>query len=729
MASYAEYPPHTMAYTSNDFTLFPPYDMDQEQQYLPTTYSQQTFLDPAAFDPTYQSQQAYAPSMHDQYAFNAENQAYLQAKHTTYRDPNSNYSPANSAVHSFEYPQPPVLSSTSDSGASGPSTISSAMGSPSMHPHASNEWSHPAMAVLPSIVAHDGTQPIFATTGYDLDSVPVTDKGCVGELSDISSSQQDETFPSVSMLDFPCSFRGDDLDFSSQDESTMWPPLDLSPVSSSALPFHASSMRSPPLATSDIMNITSPSNGVFEPAATPTSASSPTWPTSPVLQRVKGHRSSTMPSAPPLAKRARTSSPLTNSFSVDEVVASYQYPQAPSTAISYPPFFSQSSGTFVPPLESSCPSPSVSLFTLLQYVSSRKRSVLKKIGPLLTVYATDPSLIQPYSPTQYTGAQFPEVPAVHSPQNNMYPQVASPAPSSRAHRRSTGKASGSASPYMRTQTWQPYPANAGSRRQSVSSEHSRHSQGSISSDDSNKGMCPIASCGRHFKDLKAHMLTHQNERPEKCPIPICEYHIKGFARKYDKNRHTLTHYKGTMVCGFCPGSGSAAEKSFNRADVFKRHLTSVHGVEQTPPNARRKSPAGSVSKRPTYGTREASGMCSTCGVTFPNAQDFYEHLDDCVLRVVQQAEPSEAVNQKLLSSIADDEAVQETLEKNGLPMGLDCNGPTSFDEEEEGDDDEDAALAEYVDDADDVNDSSYGARSGRTARGATRTRRSTTTPS
>lgn len=68
-----------------------------------------------------------------------------------------------------------------------------------------------------------------------------------------------------------------------------------------------------------------------------------------------------------------------------------------------------------------------------------------------------------------------------------------------------------------------------------------------------KGCCPYPECGKIFKDLKAHMLTHQIERPEKCPIQSCDYHVKGFARKYDKNRHTLTHYKGVMVCGFCPG--------------------------------------------------------------------------------------------------------------------------------------------------------------------------------
>lgn len=221
----------------------------------------------------------------------------------------------------------------------------------------------------------------------------------------------------------------------------------------------------------------------------------------------------------------------------------------------------------------------------------------------------------------------------------------------------------------------------------MSSVQSRHSEGSRSSEDSNKGLCPITTCGRHVKDLKAHMLTHQNERPEKCPIPTCEYHTKGFARKYDKNRHTLTHYKGTMVCGFCPGSGSAAEKSFNRADVFKRHLTSVHGVEQTPPNAKRKSPSAAGVHR-AYG-RELSGMCSTCGVTYANAQDFYEHLDDCVLRVVQQADPSEAINEKLLSLVAEDQAFQETMGRHSLSTDVDHNASSSFAEHAEQDEDED----------------------------------------
>ncbi|ROW09000.1 hypothetical protein VMCG_02851 [Cytospora schulzeri] len=237
------------------------------------------------------------------------------------------------------------------------------------------------------------------------------------------------------------------------------------------------------------------------------------------------------------------------------------------------------------------------------------------------------------------------------------------------------------SPHMRTGSQSPFmPPNANyhyspyqapidqGRRPSLVSFHSGHSGAYSDSDPKEKQRCPHPDCGKTFKDLKAHMLTHQTERPEKCPITTCEYHTKGFARKYDKNRHTLTHYKGTMVCGFCPGSGSAAEKSFNRADVFKRHLTAVHGVEQTPPNSRKNkngaSTAAVTGKKPGPGyAPDATGKCSTCSQTFSNAQDFYEHLDDCVLRIVQQEDPAEAVNARRLAEVEND---RELLDEQDL---------------------------------------------------------------
>jgi len=233
------------------------------------------------------------------------------------------------------------------------------------------------------------------------------------------------------------------------------------------------------------------------------------------------------------------------------------------------------------------------------------------------------------------------------------------------------------------------------RRQSIGSPQSGASPPSLYSADEgsqDKGRCPYPDCGRHFKDLKAHMMTHETVRPEKCPIVSCEYHKKGFARKYDKNRHTLTHYRGTMVCGFCPGSGSAAEKSFNRADVFKRHLTSVHGVEQTPPNSRKRSPIKTNVELSSY-CQDATGKCSTCGVTFNNAQEFYEHLDECVLKVVQQEDPIEAINAQRLAEVANDSDVQATFERNHIK--LEGSEPSMMDEFDDDDDEEEDDEDEF----------------------------------
>ncbi|RDH31682.1 hypothetical protein BDQ94DRAFT_146441 [Aspergillus welwitschiae] len=316
----------------------------------------------------------------------------------------------------------------------------------------------------------------------------------------------------------------------------------------------------------------------------------------------------------------------------------------------------------------------------------------------------DPSVIQPMlqqHPINPPTISFPEQPDYVVSQSAFLPQSPDP---SHLHPSESYVANQSfaqhpslvptSSPSMAPALPQSRRASSYDRRSSVSSVQSQRSHPSpaasnVESDDDTKekGRCPFPECRRVFKDLKAHILTHQSERPEKCPIVTCEYHIKGFARKYDKNRHTLTHYKGTMVCGFCPGSGSPAEKSFNRADVFKRHLTSVHGVEQTPPNCRKRSPTAAASKGTSSYSPDATGKCSTCSITFSNAQDFYEHLDDCVLRVVQQEEPSEAINQKLLSEVDADEEVQKTMEKHNLN---DTAGTVDIYNDEYDDDDDDA---------------------------------------
>ena len=283
----------------------------------------------------------------------------------------------------------------------------------------------------------------------------------------------------------------------------------------------------------------------------------------------------------------------------------------------------------------------------------------------------DPSLIhpemhQPRMPIAFDGSYH------HQP-NTYSPSVSTSSPQPNMLRtNSSSPFLHSGGPYHTAFSNSPYttPMDPTQRRPSIGNFISSSSGEYHSGDEvKEKQRCTHPDCGKVFKDLKAHMLTHQSERPEKCPIMTCEYHLKGFARKYDKNRHTLTHYKGNMVCGFCSGAGTPAEKSFNRADVFKRHLTTVHGVEQTPPNSRKKTPAtGANSGKKLVGyAPDATGKCSTCSQTFSNAQDFYEHLDDCVLRIVQQEDPAEAINAQRLGEIENDADVHMTLEKNNLP--------------------------------------------------------------
>lgn len=331
---------------------------------------------------------------------------------------------------------------------------------------------------------------------------------------------------------------------------------------------------------------------------------------------------------------------------------------------------------------------------------------------LADIYSfADPALIQAYDvPVSHSTspALFPG--AIHTfqlPLQTFQPPSPSPSDTSSYDSHRPGSArfrSGTASPYLHTSSFQPYPRGSEARRMSVASslsrvsqDHSRSTSLGFEEDAKERGRCPNPDCGRLFKDLKAHMLTHQSERPEKCPILTCEYHHKGFARKYDKNRHTLTHYKGTMVCGFCPGSGSAAEKSFNRADVFKRHLTSLHGVEQTPPNSRKKAPTASNAKKASDSSGDAAGKCSTCSAMFSNAQEFYEHLDDCVLRVVQQEEPSEAINEQHLAEVAQDRRVLETLDRNMVHVSCVIGDATANPLIGEDKDDEDDGE-EHIDD-------------------------------
>lgn len=295
MATFAEQPVNTMA--SNDFTLYPYSDQwNQDHSYLPTsTYADQAYINATTFD-SYQSQYSYAP-FPDQ--FNDFNDRPVQQSKAHLQAPSAHHSPANSASHSFDY-NPAV----SDSGASVQSTISSAMGSPSAHPQ-SSDW-HQQQNMYPGIVQQSDS--LYATSSFDFETIPATDKGCVGEFTTISSSQLAQDVAHLELLQSPF-FVDATLD-TSPGATKQWPGR----MHAATAERSAAGLSSQP-ARSGSFEASSPSDQILCSPSAPASA------TSPVLERAKdGRRSSVLPSA------------------------------------TQTPFFTQSSGYFVPPLQSSCPS-------------------------------------------------------------------------------------------------------------------------------------------------------------------------------------------------------------------------------------------------------------------------------------------------------------------------------------------------------------------------------------
>jgi hypothetical protein len=116
-----------------------------------------------------------------------------------------------------------------------------------------------------------------------------------------------------------------------------------------------------------------------------------------------------------------------------------------------------------------------------------------------------------------------------------------------------------------------------------------------------------------------------DQRPEKCPLDTC---AKAFDRKFDKNRHTLTHFKGTLVCRFCPHFGSAGLQQFTRVDMFKRHLIERHGAGVGRSFSRKRKHRGSATV--------ASVVCAVCHHIYNDAQSMYKHLDECILRLIER---------------------------------------------------------------------------------------------
>ena len=137
-------------------------------------------------------------------------------------------------------------------------------------------------------------------------------------------------------------------------------------------------------------------------------------------------------------------------------------------------------------------------------------------------------------------------------------------------------------------------------------------------------------CGMPFYDsvsLAKHILDHHPERPERCPMLDCEHHQRGFALKYNRNCHFLTHFDKTITCNFCHPQPDGKVQTFSQADAFKRHLSTIHGVVECTNPSKHDSKLGSSNR---------GAKCSICAMTFVRPQALYDHLDDCIYDILSK---------------------------------------------------------------------------------------------
>jgi hypothetical protein len=317
MASYASYQQQPMGFNPHEFN-FPPYTCEAEQSYLPGAT-----CDDSNFIMGY-PQQGYSHNMNEPYPFNPE-----QLQQLARYDMNQQHSQVK-ADYSFEH-QPPVLSSTSDSGASIQSAMSSNMGSPSTQPQQMNDWNQ-HFNMGPSIFPQDN----LATSMFESGTIPGEAKiGCVGELSKVSSSHDFSLLQSSAR-----NMTGET--WSEDQASTGDTTAHATYRMGSAFTTMESGYQTYSAVPAGVDNDSS-----FQFPISPASSSLPFQPRSPVLERVKGRRQVSTVSSP--KRTPGTTRSVRSSGGAERLYA----PQSPTQS----PFFSQSSGHFVPPLWSSCPYP------------------------------------------------------------------------------------------------------------------------------------------------------------------------------------------------------------------------------------------------------------------------------------------------------------------------------------------------------------------------------------
>jgi len=148
--------------------------------------------------------------------------------------------------------------------------------------------------------------------------------------------------------------------------------------------------------------------------------------------------------------------------------------------------------------------------------------------------------------------------------------------------------------------------------------------------------------------------------PHNCPSPTCRFHA--FEDLDSRTRHIQTHYKAKIYCGFCPSSlknvAQRTSSRFSDVSALKNHLIAHHGVSRNKARLRKGNP--------TEAGPGIIGECSMCSGRFPNARDYYDHIDDCLFQKIAAQSPSDDTTESPLVEIEHDSASQVLRPNKGL---------------------------------------------------------------
>lgn len=106
------------------------------------------------------------------------------------------------------------------------------------------------------------------------------------------------------------------------------------------------------------------------------------------------------------------------------------------------------------------------------------------------------------------------------------------------------------------------------------------------------------------------------EYSRKCPVTTCEFHRKGFPRKAERDKHTMTHFDGPFKCG---------SELYGRSFNFEELLKNTEGLITH--HVRGSAHHFSFCEFKRF-------KCCVCTRVFDRSA-YLEHLNDCIVHTVE----------------------------------------------------------------------------------------------